>query len=83
MTGVLGLNYQGQDKEHITQVLNAILAAYSHRILNAAQRKVRRALRFLDEQLPELKQQLDVAQIKIELRQQFNTVDVAKNQNYT
>src|SRR5690606_17534009 len=29
MTGVLGLNYQGQDKEHITQVLNSILAAYS------------------------------------------------------
>ena len=29
LTGVLGLNYQGSDKQHITQVLNAILAAYS------------------------------------------------------
>lgn len=29
LTGVLGLNYQGQDKEHITKVLNAILVTYS------------------------------------------------------
>src|SRR5690606_6077810 len=28
MTGILGLNYEGQDKAHITQVLNAILQAY-------------------------------------------------------
>ncbi|NUF12560.1 Wzz/FepE/Etk N-terminal domain-containing protein, partial [Acinetobacter oleivorans] len=29
LTGVLGLNYQGEDKEHITKVLNAVLATYS------------------------------------------------------
>lgn len=79
MTGVLGLNYQGQDKEHITQVLNAILAAYSHQNIERRSAESAQTLKFLDEQLPELKQQLDVAEREFnKFRQQFNTVDVTK-----
>lgn len=79
MTGVLGLNYQGQDKEHITQVLNSILAAYSQQNIERSSAESAQTLKFLDEQLPELKQQLDVAEREFnKFRQEFNTVDVTK-----
>lgn len=79
LTGILGLNYQGTDKEHITKVLNAILAAYSHQNIERRSAETAQTLKFLDEQLPELKQQLDVAEREFnKFRQQYNTVDVTK-----
>ncbi|WP_213686650.1 polysaccharide biosynthesis tyrosine autokinase [Acinetobacter sp. WY4] len=79
MTGVLGLNYQGEDKQHITQVLNAILTAYSQQNIERRTAETAQTLKFLEEQLPELKQQLDVAEREFNrFRQQFNTVDVTK-----
>ena len=79
LTGVLGLNYQGSDKQHITQVLNAILAAYSQQNIERRSAETAQTLKFLDEQLPELKQQLDVAEREFnKFRQQYNTVDVTK-----
>lgn len=79
MTGILGLNYQGQDKQHITKVLNAILVAYSHQNIERRSAETAQTLKFLDEQLPELKQQLDLAEREFnKFRQQYNTVDVTK-----
>ncbi|RLL35871.1 polysaccharide biosynthesis tyrosine autokinase [Acinetobacter cumulans] len=79
MTGVLGLNYQGQDKTHITKVLNAILLAYSHQNIERRSAESAQTLKFLDEQLPELKKQLDTAEREFnKFRQQYNTVDVTK-----
>ncbi len=79
MSGVLGLNYQGEDKQHITQVLNAILAAYSQQNIERRSAETAQTLKFLENQLPELKQQLDVAEREFNrFRQQANTVDVTK-----
>lgn len=79
MTGILGLNYQGQDKQHITQVLNSILIAYSQQNIERRSAETAQTLKFLEEQLPELKQQLDVAEREFnKFRQQYNTVDVTK-----
>lgn len=79
MTGVLGLNYQGTDKQHITQVLNGILAAYSQQNIERRSAETAQTLKFLEDQLPELKQQLDVAEREFNrFRQQYNTVDVTK-----
>jgi tyrosine-protein kinase Etk/Wzc len=79
LTGVLGLNYQGSDKEHITKVLNSILAAYSKQNIERRSAETAQTLKFLDEQLPELKQQLDVAEREFnKFREQYNTVDVTK-----
>lgn len=79
LTGILGLNYQGQDKEHITKVLNSILVAYSQQNIERRSAETAQTLKFLDEQLPELKQQLDVAEREFNtFRQQYNTVDVTK-----
>lgn len=79
MTGVLGLNYQGQDKPHITQVLNAILTAYSQQNIERRSAESAQTLKFLDEQLPELSQQLDQVEREFnQFRQQYNTVDLTK-----
>ncbi|EMP2929713.1 polysaccharide biosynthesis tyrosine autokinase [Acinetobacter baumannii] len=79
LTGVLGLNYQGQDKEHITKVLNAILATYSAQNIERRSAESAQTLKFLDEQLPDLKKQLDDAERPFnKFRQQYNTVDVTK-----
>ncbi|MEQ1157977.1 polysaccharide biosynthesis tyrosine autokinase [Acinetobacter johnsonii] len=79
LTGILGLNYQGRDKTHITQVLNAILVSYSQQNIERRSAETAQTLKFLDEQLPELKQQLDVAEREFnKFRQQYNTVDVTK-----
>lgn len=79
MSGVLGLNYQGEDKQHITQVLNSILAAYSQQNIERRSAETAQTLKFLEDQLPELKQQLDVAEREFNrFRQQYNTVDVTK-----
>lgn len=79
LTGILGLNYQGQDKEHITKVLNSILVAYSQQNIERRSAETAQTLKFLDEQLPELKQQLDIAEREFnKFRQQYNTVDVTK-----
>src|SRR5690606_20036834 len=51
MTGILGLNYQGQDKQHITQVLNSILVAYSHQNIERRSAETAQTLKFLEEQL--------------------------------
>lgn len=79
LTGVLGLNYQGTDKDHITKVLNAILTAYSRQNIERRSAETAQTLKFLDEQLPELKQQLDLAEREFnKFRENFNTVDVTK-----
>ncbi len=79
MTGILGLDYQGQDKEHITQVLNAILASYKQQNIERRSAETAQTLKFLDEQLPDLKRQLDKAEREFNsFRQQYNTVDVTK-----
>ena len=76
---MLGLNYQGQDKQHITKVLNSILAAYSQQNIERRSAESAQTLKFLDEQLPDLKKQLDVAEREFnKFRQQYNTVDVTK-----
>ncbi|EMB9927144.1 polysaccharide biosynthesis tyrosine autokinase [Acinetobacter baumannii] len=79
LTGILGLSYQGQDQEHITKVLNTILATYSAQNIERRSAESAQTLKFLDEQLPDLKKQLDDAERQFnKFRQQYNTVDVTK-----
>ncbi len=52
-SGILGLNYEGTNKQHITQVLNAILAAYSQQNIERRTAETAQTLKFLDEQLPQ------------------------------
>lgn len=79
LTGILGLSYQGTDKAHITEVLNEILKTYIKQNIERRSAETQQTLSFLDEQLPELKQELDQAERAFNrFREQNNTVDVAK-----
>jgi tyrosine-protein kinase Etk/Wzc len=80
--GILNLNYQGTHKEHITQVLNAILVAYSQQNIERGTAETAQTLKFLEDQLPELKQQLNAAEHEFNrFREQYNTVDVTQESN--
>ncbi|ANF82909.1 tyrosine protein kinase [Acinetobacter sp. NCu2D-2] len=79
LTGILGLNLQGEDKQHITRVLNEILVAYNQQNVERRSAETAQTLKFLDEQLPELKTKLDIAEREFNtFRQKYNTVDVTK-----
>ncbi|MBP2546904.1 polysaccharide biosynthesis tyrosine autokinase [Acinetobacter guillouiae] len=79
MTGVIGLNYNGNDQQHITQVLNNILSVYHEQNIERKSLESKQTLSFLDQQLPELKQQLEESEIKFnKFREQYNTVDVTQ-----
>ncbi len=81
-TGILGLTLQGTNREHITKVLNAILATYSQQNIERRTAETAQTLKFLEEQLPELKQQLDIAEREFNnFREQYNTVDVTQESN--
>ncbi len=78
-TGILGLTYQGTEKSHITQVLNEILVAYNEQNIERRTAETAQTLKFLEDQLPELKQQLDIAEREFnQFRKQYNTVDITK-----
>lgn len=79
LTGVIGLSYQGQDKQHITEVLNNILHVYHSQNIERKTLESKQTLKFLDKQLPELKQQLEESEIKFnKFREQYNTIDVTQ-----
>lgn len=79
MTGVIGLSYSGNDQQHITQVLNNILSVYHEQNIERKTLESKQTLSFLDQQLPELKQQLEASEIKFnKFREQYNTVDVTQ-----
>lgn len=79
MTGVIGLNYRGNDQQHITQVLNNILSVYHEQNIERKSLESKQTLSFLDQQLPELKQQLEESEIKFnKFREQYNTIDVTQ-----
>lgn len=78
-SGVIGLNYNGQDKNHITDVLNRILTVYHAQNIERKSLESKQTLGFLDKQLPELKKQLEVSEIKFnQFREKYNTVDVTQ-----
>lgn len=79
LSGILQLNYQGEDKEHIVQVLNQILTVYNEQNIQRRSAETTQTLKVLDQQLPELKLQLDLAEQEFnDFRSQHNTIDIRK-----
>ena len=77
MTGVIGLNYLGQDPEHITQVLNNVLTVYHQQNIERKSLESKQTLAFLEKQLPELRKQLEDSEIKFnQFREKYKTIDV-------
>ncbi|TCM64358.1 tyrosine-protein kinase Etk/Wzc [Acinetobacter calcoaceticus] len=79
MAGVIGLSYTGNDKSHITEVLNSVVSTYHQQNIERKSLESKQTLSFLDVQLPELKQQLVDSEIKFnKFREQHNTFDVTQ-----
>lgn len=79
LSGIIQLNYQGTDRQHIVTVLNHILTTYNIQNIERRSAETSQTLKVLDEQLPELKAQLDLAEQTFnEFRTQHNTVDIQK-----
>lgn len=77
MTGVVGLSYNGTDKNLITQVLNNVLTVYHEQNIERKSLESKQTLAFLDKQLPELRKQLEDSEIKFnQFREKYKTVDV-------
>ncbi len=78
-TGVLQLNYQGEDQYHLVKVLNHILTVYKKQNIERHSAESTQTLKFLEGQLPELKADLDNVERRYnDFRIKHNTVDIQK-----
>lgn len=79
MTGILSLTYQDKEKQLVTDVLNEILSIYAQRNVTQKSTETDLTLNFLNKQLPELKAQLEAAELKFnQFRRANKTIDVSK-----
>ena len=77
-TGVLGLQYVGEDPEHISQVLNQIVNNYLLQNVERKSEQAEKSLEFLRNQLPQVRAKLDDAENKLNaFRRQNESVDMS------
>ncbi|MBF7688999.1 polysaccharide biosynthesis tyrosine autokinase [Acinetobacter rathckeae] len=76
-TNIIGLTYQGTDKQLITEALNRVLSNYKQQNIESSSAQKAQTLSFLNKQLPVLKEDLDTAEkVFNRFREKNNTVDV-------
>ncbi|RYY79816.1 MAG: polysaccharide biosynthesis tyrosine autokinase [Moraxellaceae bacterium] len=79
LTGIIAVNYTGNDKLLITDTLNEILSVYLEQNLTRKSAESQNTLAFLDKQLPELKAQLEKSENRFnQFREKNDTIDVNK-----
>ena len=79
LTGIINLNYQGEDKVLITSLLNDILNVYNQQNIVSRSLESAQTLEFLNKKLPELKSNLNQSEIAFnKFRHLNNTVDVTQ-----
>lgn len=79
LTGIIAVNYTGNDKLLITNTLNEILKVYLEQNLTRKSAESQNTLSFLDKQLPELKAQLEKSENRFnQFREKNDTIDVNK-----
>ncbi|MEN5174314.1 GNVR domain-containing protein [Acinetobacter higginsii] len=76
-TGIISINYEGTDKTHILKVLNHILQIYQEQNLATKSAEKEKTLGFLNQQLPQLKNNLEKAEQKFNtFRETHGTIDI-------
>ncbi|MCH7340656.1 GNVR domain-containing protein [Acinetobacter higginsii] len=76
-TGIINVSYSGTDKDHIIKVLNHIILTYQAKNLATKSVEKEKTLKFLDQQLPLLKQNLEQAEQKFNTFRETNgTIDI-------
>lgn len=78
-SGVIGVTLEGNDPALTTAVLNQIGQEYVQQNVNRKSAQAEKSLAFLDEQLPQLKRELDAAETKYNsLRNKRGTIDLSE-----
>ncbi len=78
-TGILVLNMQGVNKKKITDTLNEIINIYVAKNLDKKSAEKEKTLEFLNKQLPEIKQKLELSERKFNVfRDKNKTLNVDK-----
>jgi tyrosine-protein kinase Etk/Wzc len=77
-TGVLSLSYTGEDKDQIRAILDSITRNYLEQNVQRKSEEAAKSLKFLAEQLPDVRTRLDDAENKLNAyRQQQDSVDLS------
>ncbi|WP_261640218.1 tyrosine-protein kinase Wzc [Erwinia mallotivora] len=77
-TGVLGLEYLGEDPVQISRVLNQIVTNYVDQNIDRKSAEAQKSLEFLKIQLPDVRAKLDEAEDKLNtFRRQNDSVDMS------
>lgn len=77
-TGVLGLTYNGEDPELISKILNSISQNYLQQNVERKSEEAAKSLKFLEQQLPKVRMQLEEAENKLNTyRQEKDSVDMS------
>ncbi len=77
-TGVLSLSYTGEDKDQIRAILDRITRNYLEQNVQRKSEEAAKSLKFLAQQLPEVRSRLDAAENKLNAyRQQQDSVDLS------
>jgi tyrosine-protein kinase Etk/Wzc len=76
-TGVLSLSYTGEDRDKIRDILDSITRNYLEQNIQRKSEEAAKSLKFLAQQLPEVRSRLDAAENKLNAyRQQQDSVDL-------
>lgn len=78
-TNVVGLSYQGGDPARAAEILNAVIGQYVKQNIDRKAEEASKSLAFLQEQLPQLHAQLDLASTRLnQYRSQSGSVDLTE-----
>ncbi len=78
-TGMINLTYKGPSADKASQILNQITNNYVRQNVERKSTEAQQTLQFLDEQLPEIKKQLEAAEVRFnEYRMRTGSIDISK-----
>lgn len=78
-SGIVRISLEGENKAQITRIVNSVAENYLRQNVEARSKQAEKSLEFLDEQMPQLKSELEAAEARLAQYQENNdTVDLGK-----
>ena len=78
-SGILSIGYEHADRRRAAQILNEVVTAYQLQNVERRSTEAQQTLAFLDERLPELRQQVDLAEAELnKYRLERGSADLTK-----
>ena len=78
-SGIVRISLEGADKAQITSIVNSVAENYLRQNVEARSKEAEKSLEFLDEQMPELRAELEGAEARLAQYQENNdTIDLGK-----